>query len=509
MKRRTLIALMMGLTIALTAGVPVCAASTVAETGFTVDQDYSYGGGTSTGSSFIDDTEGSLVESTSAVPRISSSSGTGSTSVNSGASAPVVSSAEDEGGTKDTPYDGLSKDSKNTARVSASAVVPDIYTADTHILFHNAQTEKYYLIRLNKADDFTGHIYVPAGGYIVDEIKADTVPEKYSFMVDQQTFNLEDNGVLDLAVRMSNYDEINNEGTEEGGMYEDASESDAEALDTAATEVAEYTSPEGGAVVGDAAVVPDVLPWRKVTHRGKGNAEISFDGLSNGSFNVQVEITHSGKAGEGRYRLNYLIGDDKKAAGEEQTIPSDGKLPLRLLPEMREDGEGDDTGLTISFDTQDQYQIGDIYTFSTETEWKVDAYRTESNTSNSGKVYMAGVPAVDKTFDYVIRIVEGGIPGEATYQLSRNGGDSWKNEAVIPADGKIVDSAMGVTIWLSGGDYEAGNSYSAELIGHGAKDYSAVVVGSVAAAAAAVLIVIMMILKSRSGGPGRFRLRDE
>jgi hypothetical protein len=66
--------------------------------------------------------------------------------------------------------------------------------------------------------------------------------------------------------------------------------------------------------------------------------------------------------------------------------------------------------------------------------------------------------------DYVLKIVQGGDPGTATYRLSTDGGETFGDETTVPAGGEI-DIGDGTILAFSGtGQFVSGDTYSWKTI---------------------------------------------
>lgn len=385
-------------------------------------------------------------------------------------------STEDEAVTEvhgiDNPYEGLEKDEVNTCRVTSSIEMPDGFEYNVHTLIKNNDTEEYYLIHQYAADDHIGHMYMPAGSYTVTEIAVDgDDTNAYPITItSDETFEIEDGSVYSITATFDRFDEINKEvnGEDAGeesteGSTEDVIDEDSEASD----------------------IVPDIMPWREINHEGDG-PDITYDGLANAAYNVEIKITHSGQIGEARYTLN--INGTKS---EEAEVPSTLNLTVPGA-----DNTTIDTGLAVTFPAG-EYRIGDTYSFSTLREWQVSTMQT-----GTGVAYMGGVPSQDGTFVYVVKIDEAGIPGKATYVLSRNNGETWGTETVLPTTGIITDG--NVTIHLTNGAYETGDMFYADIVGVGQKDYSMYVIVAIAGVAVIAVGTLGFILVRKKAGKDKY-----
>ena len=378
---------------------------------------------------------------------------------------------------KDAPCEPMAKSNTNTCRVLAMADISGDYQHNLHTLLHNTETGSYYLIHQYINENFTGYTYLPAGNYAVDETSADDGNEDLIFSVSGDTeFTLEDGASHTIQITAREATESQAKSTAEASTSLDDSEFAAQGVST--------ESPAEENNTDDA-----VLPWRKVSQDGRGPS-IQYDGLSTGSYDIVLRITHSGPIGEAKYLL-YCNG----MAQNEQILTDTIRL---VIPEGGSHGEDLDTGLSITC-PEGEYEINTAYSFSTLREWAVS-----SDATGTGIVYMAGVPEKKETIGCQLRIVESGALGEATYVLSGDGGESWGKETVVPGDGII--EAEDLLIRLAPGDYAADDLYYAEIEGVPKKDYSNTVLLVIILLAAGIFATVFIVLTKRRNGAERFAL---
>lgn len=392
---------------------------------------------------------------------------------------------------KDNPYKDLAKDSINSCRISSSIEIPDGFEYNIHTLIENLETEEYYLISQTAADDHTGHIYAPAGSYKVIEIAVDN-DEDNDYPITRttdETFDLETGATYSIEGTFDRYDEIN-EATNGASTEDETADPDGDAVDSSEEnddgDGTDITT-EDGTVIKNADIVPDIMPWRVVSQSGKGPM-ISYDGLATGAYTVNIKITHSGPIGEAKYIMNFGYGTT-----EEALVPE----TLKIVAEGKgQDGSDIDTGLTITF-PEGEYKIDTVYTFSTLREWQVD--KTQQGT---GVVYMGGVPEVDASYVYLIKVVEPGALGQATYVMSIDNGETWSNETVTPSNGRL--EVNNVTIQMTTGTYETGDLFYADIVGVGKPDYSNIVIAAVVGIALVALGTVSVILIKKKSGKDKY-----
>lgn len=399
------------------------------------------------------------------------------TSSEASSETPSEGEGENEADVHDenNPYETLEKDSVNTCRVSSTTPMPDGFEYNLTTLIRNDETNEYYNIHQYAAEDHIGHTYVPAGTYTVISITVDgDEMDAYPITLESaETFSLETGETASIT---STFDRFNEIDESVNGPSDDEDE-DASSEATEDESISELGSDE----------VPDIMPWRTVSQNGKGPM-ISYDGLANDAYNVTITITHSGNVGTAEYTMNCGYGTSEAAP-----VPSELKITI-----PQEDGTEFDTGLTVYFPEGD-YRIDTVYKFSTMREWQVNEIK-----NGTGFAYMAGVPDVDSTFVYLVKIVEPGIPGSATYMLSRDNGETFGQETSLPSSGVIEDDY--VTIKLTNGTYEEGDIFYADVVGVGKKDYSNYVYLAVAVVAAVIIGGASFVLIKKKAGKDKYDL---
>lgn len=388
--------------------------------------------------------------------------------------------SDDEAGPSssvDNPILDPQKSNENNSEIIAKADVPDGFEPDTYLQIQNQDTRDVYQISILNENDYRGDAWVPAGDYTIlfAGVPEDTT-NKYPFELPNPSyFTAEEDGSQTITVRLENYDEI----------YDMLHSQNDEETDETPSED-ETTSDQTEELPSDAAIVPDIYPWRVVNKTGgEGGTEtieVSYDPNTQVQdvYNCVVKISHSGGLGTGKFRMSL---DGGKNWSNENDLTAD--YSIRIL----EDKKPFDTGIHLHFEDTD-YTIGTTYSLSTLKEWKV----THSG-SGTGVFYFGGVPKYD--IAGVVKIVTGGTPGKATYQYSEDGGKTWQDEEVLPQNGVLDTGNDDITCRFTKGVYMEGDTYKVSIVGVPDKDYSTAILFCAIGVAAAAVFGILFYLNSK------------
>jgi len=123
-------------------------------------------------------------------------------------------------------------------------------------------------------------------------------------------------------------------------------------------------------------------------------------------------------------------------------------------------------------------KLGDRYLFAgtrTDTEpfrrdytaAAVDGPYAAPENTYQGTVTKGGTYTGTENRTFVVKIVKGGDEGEATYQVSRDGGKTWSAESAAGDLQNTVDLGDGVTLDFSAGEFGAGDIFRIEAYAAG------------------------------------------
>jgi len=184
-----------------------------------------------------------------------------------------------------------------------------------------------------------------------------------------------------------------------------------------------------------------------IQHTGSG-PEATLTGAPTKNVDCVIEIVTSGDRGTATYRKSVYLGgtpivDGGLDWGSAEVLAANGQIPIGA------------TGLILTL--PDGVVSGDKYEFSARLP--------------IGMVYHeGGGPEIEVAGDVgasayiVLRILANGLPNEATYMMSLDGGDTWGVEKTIPLSGSIPAGSTGVTINVSDTTpMQAGDKYEFEL----------------------------------------------
>lgn len=393
------------------------------------------------------------------------------------------SNEEEPSSSIDNPILDPEKSDTNNSEITAVAEVPDGFEPDVYIQIQNQTTRDVYQITIPNEKSYRGDAWVPAGDYTVlfAGVPEDTTNQFPFDLPNPSYFTAEEDGNKTLTVRLSNYDEV----------YDMLHSKEPE------PEEPDDTSSEEEKKPSDLVVVPSILPWRTVSKTGGESTgsdqiiEMSYDPnvLVQDTYSGIIKISHSGGIGTGKFKMSL---DGGKSWSKEIGLTSDYTIKIAV------DGKPFDTGVHLHFD-ESEYLIGTTYSFSTLKEWQV-----QHQGDGTGIVYFGGVPKHDVAA--VIKIVNGGVPGKATYQYSEDGGKTWNDEAVLPQNGTITTDSEGLTCRLTNGVYVEGDTYKCQITGVPDKDYTTIILLGVGGTVAVLVGGILFYLNSKKAKADTYQL---
>lgn len=394
----------------------------------------------------------------------------------------TAAAAETATATSSTDYpiiNSLESD-ENTVMISAVATVPEGFTPDAFVQIQNDETQEVYEVVAYEEDAFTGSAFVPAGSYTVIDsgIVGDANDEFPVEDINPSSFTVDDGAQYTISMTLANYDEVD---AALGNTAADATE-----VSTDETTESDTTDTSDTAT---AAEEQGVYPWRVVA--GGNAGDLTYDGMPIDAYDVQIKISHSGKIGTGTFRLTL---DGGTSWSPDYDIVKDYEI------KTMQNGEAVSTGITLHFNEDVDYKIDTTYSFSTLKEWEVEHQGT-----GTGVFYAGGVPE-SAGYAIVIKFIESGVPGEATYEISTDGGRNYSDETVLPEDGTIDIGDSNVSIQYDDGDYVAGDVYRVQIIGVEPVDHTTTIILAVCGVIAGIAIIFVAYLLSRKAKKSDFEI---
>jgi hypothetical protein len=134
----------------------------------------------------------------------------------------------------------------------------------------------------------------------------------------------------------------------------------------------------------------------------------------------------------------------------------------------------DFTGLNLLFGNE-EYLIYDVYALSTKIEYE------QESVSNNGKGivnFYSDDIIYDDNYNIVLKVVKTGNAGDGEFKYSTNGGFTWSEDTLIPAEGLflIPDTEIWVEFFENGGEFMVGDVYKTKIKGDMSQhDYSMVI----------------------------------
>lgn len=314
------------------------------------------------------------------------------------------------------------KNETNNCQISISATMPDGFNLDFYIEFQNKSSNQVYRMIAYHNNDYVAHMFIPEGNYYVNTCAVwDDNTSKYP-MVLPEDFTATKNGNVVLETTLVNFDDVEEQANKR--LY-----------------------PGAESKLTEKDMTSKIKPWQHVTHNGTGSENVYRSGVSRIPMDIMVKIVKSGKVNEAEIQVSI---DGGNTFGEKQLLPS--SLPII--------NGADETGITIKFDTSDEFVADDTYSIHTYHEFNVNG---SCNGTGDMNAYESGI--IPQNLSLYLVIKESGQIGEAqfTYSVSGKSGPFNENIMTIPEDGIVNLSKIGTTLQFTEGTYKVGDTFEVSL----------------------------------------------
>ena len=305
-----------------------------------------------------------------------------------------------------------------SAQINFRCSVPDEFSQSIYVEIENVDSKSVYSLPLYKDNNYEQRCFVSEGNYKILEISAyDDVTGTYKFSYPED-FSVDKNETVDLST----------------------------ALITDSDDISEISSDVSLMEANDPSESSDF----KVFHDGEGKGIVSITGTQKSKYDLSIEISSTGLPGG--MSVNYSLDGGKNWNGVVE-VPLHTKLPIY---ETDEHGNKMDSGLTAVFSVPEDSDAapfikGDVY-YSYIPDPKTDViYEHEGD----GSVEIELVPIDDKAQIYdllkkhdvgfVIKVLKGGLAGDAVIEISIDGGKSFMEERFVPK-GNLVFKDLGLKL---------------------------------------------------------------
>lgn len=350
-------------------------------------------------------------------------------------------------------YTETEKNEINNSRLIFTAKIPDGFGLDAQLTVCHQESGNMYQVVAYAANDYYGYLYVPAGEY---EVLSCSVcgdgTEKYPMDI-PEGFLLLGNDSYTVESELKDYNRIEEQirRVKEGAVSDGSDINDE-------SKVGEGFREE----------IP-VLPWRQVETDGICRSSVIFDGISNGKYQIVIQITRSGSLRDALYHYSLDGGENWS-----------GDLHMEKAAVVL-----GDTGLMILFENDEgvEYYMGDRYLLSVEKE-----YAVTSTNSAPGTIYFHVDGELKENLDVAIRIYGAGAAKGNAFYYSLDGGKTYSEVTLVPDS--LVFQIPGTEYWVTFvdvlGDYRENQTFFiSETLLTVEKDYTPVLMG---------LVVFFMIL---------------
>lgn len=349
-------------------------------------------------------------------------------------------------------YAETEKNEVNNCRLIFTARIPDGFGLDVQLTVCHKESGSMYQVVANAANDYYGYLYVPAGEY---EVLSCSVcgdgTGKYPMNL-PEGFLLLGNDSYMVESALMDFDRI------------------AEQIRRAKEGTAEDVNEDGEKETGEGfREVAEVLPWRQVVTEGICRSTVTFDGVSNGEYQIVIEVTKSGSVRDALYHYSL---DGGESWSEERHME-------KVSVEMGT------TGLTVLFEHggEAEYYAGDRYLLSVEKE-----YAVTSTNSAPGTIYFHVDGELKANLDVAVRMYGAGTARGNAFYYSLDGGKTYSEVTLVPDSlvFQIPGTEYQVTFVDVLGDYRENQTfYISETLPALDKDYTPVLMS---------LAVFLMIL---------------
>ena len=375
-------------------------------------------------------------------------------------------SEEDACGDEEKEYiTETEKNEENTVQITFHLTVPEGFEKGAFLDLMQLETGSVYRILATPSNAWFGRLFVPEGPYHV--LNAG-IAEDYS-----ARYQL--NKPLDFSVTAHSTKIIE---VTLAGQSREADAADlkkSEVLEDKEHTLSESEETKEGTAGSNTDEEP--LPWRRVGHEGCGKGSVSYFGTAQTLSDYIIEITRSGKTGEGEFRYSTDNGahwSDIAVIKSQSLVTTD---------------TGKSTGITVNFKTEQEesFAEGDTYTFYTDYE-----YAVTSQAQGKGQIRLSSIePVRNADYQFALKITETGANGEAMFSYALDN-RSFSEPQRIPENEAypIPDTVLKVDFYDKHGHFVVGDLYTATIEGiHEKKDYTLLI-----AAACGVLTLILSVL---------------
>ena len=367
----------------------------------------------------------------------------------------ILPEADEARGDEEAEYiTETEKNEENTVQITFHLLAGQDFSKGAYLDLMHMETGAVYRILSTPSNAWFGRLFVPEGTYhVLNAGIAGDYSAKYQL-----------NKPLDFSVTAHETKIIEvtlAEQSQESGLSEASGKKsgDGENKDLLSDSNGEEEKQE---INTDS----EPFPWRTVGHVGTGTGKVSYFGTSRTLSDYIIEITRSGKTGEGEFRYSSDNGthwSDIAVIKSQSLITTDSKK---------------DSGITINFktDQDESFITGDTYTFYTDYEYAV----TNQNQGKGIIRISSTEPVRNADYQVVLKITETGSNGEAMFSYALDN-KSFSEPQKIPEEGvySVPDTVLKIDFYDKHGHFVVGDLFTATIEGlHDKKDYTLLILSA-------------------------------
>lgn len=294
------------------------------------------------------------------------------------------------------------KSEENNCQVNIKADIPEGFALDLFVDFKNVENGKTYRLYSLYKNNYSAYIFVPNGSYEIIEcgVYGDNI-NQYP-LNKPEDFYIEENAVYTISTSLIKQEEIED-------IIEERMNDSEEAEEDNELDVVEFKNDE-------------VYPWRVLTKSAGIEANVTLTGRSEKDGDIIIKIVKTGELNEAEF-IYTLDGGE--------TWSNNQLLTRTFSPEK--------TGLIFNFpdgDTSGQsaswkavYKEGETIEYRSYIEFDIDEV-----TSKGSTLYAYQSDTIYQNAEVVVKITKTGTVGEAMFNYSLDGGNTFKEADILTAD---------------------------------------------------------------------------